>query len=112
MVTNRLDAATLQFLADGGKVLLFPPTNELKHSVGGAFHDRLLVLAHVCQGRDRAKTRAGAGHAGLHLRSEAIPRWRSFRRSSTATGNGGRSSKTRGRSSLMKLRRITARSST
>jgi hypothetical protein len=37
VVTNRLDAATLKLLADGGKVLLFPRTNELKHSVGGAF---------------------------------------------------------------------------
>ena len=37
LVTNRLDAATLKFLADGGKVLLFSRTNELKHSVGGAF---------------------------------------------------------------------------
>jgi hypothetical protein len=37
LVTNRLDAATMQLLADGGKVLLFPPVKELKHSVGGAF---------------------------------------------------------------------------
>lgn len=36
-VTSRLDAATLAFLAEGGRVLLFPKTNELKHSVGGAF---------------------------------------------------------------------------
>jgi hypothetical protein len=37
LVTNRLDAATRQFLADGGKVLLFSRTNDLKHTVGGAF---------------------------------------------------------------------------
>jgi len=37
VVTNRLDAPTLKFLAEGGKVLLFPGTNDHKHSVGGAF---------------------------------------------------------------------------
>lgn len=37
LVANRLDVATMKFLVDGGKVLLFPPTKELKHSVGGAF---------------------------------------------------------------------------
>jgi hypothetical protein len=37
LVANRLDAATMKSLADGGKVLLFPPTKELKQSVGGAF---------------------------------------------------------------------------
>jgi hypothetical protein len=37
LVTNRLDATTLKFLTDGGKVLLFSPTNDAKHSVGGAF---------------------------------------------------------------------------
>jgi hypothetical protein len=36
-VTNRLDATTLKFLADGGTVLLFSPTNDSKRSVGGAF---------------------------------------------------------------------------
>jgi hypothetical protein len=37
LVTNRLDEATLKFLADGGKVLLFSPNTDAKHSVGGAF---------------------------------------------------------------------------
>ncbi len=37
VVTNRLDEATLKFLSDGGKVLLFSPNNDMKHSVGGAF---------------------------------------------------------------------------
>lgn len=37
LVTNRLDEATLKFLTDGGKVLLFSPTNNMKHSVGGDF---------------------------------------------------------------------------
>ena len=36
-VSRRLDAATVAFLAGGGRVVLFPKTNELKHSVGGAF---------------------------------------------------------------------------
>lgn len=36
-VANRLDASTLQFLAEGGKVLLFSPTNDVKHSIGGEF---------------------------------------------------------------------------
>jgi hypothetical protein len=37
LVTNRLDAATLKFLADGGKVLLFSRTNDPKRTVGAAF---------------------------------------------------------------------------
>jgi hypothetical protein len=37
LVTNCLDGATLQFLTAGGKVLLFSPTNDVKHSIGGAF---------------------------------------------------------------------------
>jgi hypothetical protein len=37
LVTNRLDAATLKFLANGGKVLLFSRTNDPKRTVGGAF---------------------------------------------------------------------------
>ncbi len=37
VVTNRLDEGTLKFLTDGGKVLLFSPTNDMKHSVGGDF---------------------------------------------------------------------------
>jgi len=37
LVTNRLAAATLKHLAEGGRVLLFPKLDELKHSVGGAF---------------------------------------------------------------------------
>jgi len=37
LVTNRLDATTLKFLADGGKVLLFSRTNDPKRTVGGAF---------------------------------------------------------------------------
>jgi len=37
LVTNCLDEATLKFLTDGGKVLLFSPNNDTKHSVGGAF---------------------------------------------------------------------------
>jgi len=37
LVTNHWDAATLKFLAEGGKVLLFSRTNDPKHSVGGAF---------------------------------------------------------------------------
>ena len=37
LVTNRLDAATLKFLAEGGKVLLFSRTNDPKRTVGGAF---------------------------------------------------------------------------
>ena len=37
VMTNRLDAATLNVLAEGGKVLLFYRTRDLKHSVGGAF---------------------------------------------------------------------------
>jgi hypothetical protein len=37
LVTNRLDAATMQLLAEGGKVLLFYRTRDLKLSVGGAF---------------------------------------------------------------------------
>ena len=37
LVTNRLDATTLKFLTDGGKVLLFSCTNDPKRSVGGAF---------------------------------------------------------------------------
>lgn len=37
MIARRLDAAAQKHLSRGGKVLLFPRTNELKHSVGGAF---------------------------------------------------------------------------
>jgi hypothetical protein len=37
LVTNRLDAATLKFLTDGGKVLLFSRTTDPKRTVGGAF---------------------------------------------------------------------------
>jgi hypothetical protein len=37
LTTNRLDAATMQVLADGGSVLLFPPLTELTTSVEGAF---------------------------------------------------------------------------
>jgi hypothetical protein len=37
VVTSRLDDATMKTLADGGRVLLFSPTNDAKHSVGGAF---------------------------------------------------------------------------
>jgi hypothetical protein len=37
VMTNCLDAATLNILAEGGKVLLFYRTRDLKHSVGGAF---------------------------------------------------------------------------
>ena len=37
LVTNRLDATTLKFLADGGKVLLFSRTNDPQRTVGGAF---------------------------------------------------------------------------
>jgi len=37
VVANRLDAATQRHLQNGGKVLLFPRPDELKHSVGGAF---------------------------------------------------------------------------
>jgi hypothetical protein len=36
-VRNRLDAATLRFLTDGGKVLLFSRTTDSKRTVGGAF---------------------------------------------------------------------------
>jgi hypothetical protein len=37
VITDRLDAATLKFLADGGKVLLFSRTNDPKRTVGGSF---------------------------------------------------------------------------
>ena len=37
VMTNCLDAAMMQLLAEGGKVLLFYRTHDLKHSVGGAF---------------------------------------------------------------------------
>jgi len=37
LVTNRLDAGTLKFLTDGGKVLLFSCANDPKRTVGGAF---------------------------------------------------------------------------
>lgn len=37
LVTNRMDAATRKYLVEGGKVLLFYRTRDLKHSVGGAF---------------------------------------------------------------------------
>jgi hypothetical protein len=37
VVTNRLDAGTRKFLTEGGRVLLFSPTNDSKRSVGGAF---------------------------------------------------------------------------
>jgi len=37
VVAKRLDVATLQSLAGGGKVLLFPGTNDHKHSIGGEF---------------------------------------------------------------------------
>jgi hypothetical protein len=37
LVTNRLSAATMKFLTDGGKVLLFSRTNDPKRTVGGAF---------------------------------------------------------------------------
>lgn len=37
LVTNRLDAAVLEHLDGGGKVLLFPVLNELTNSVKGAF---------------------------------------------------------------------------
>lgn len=37
LVTNRLDAMTLKYLADGGKVLLFSPTHDARRSVVGAY---------------------------------------------------------------------------
>jgi len=37
VVTNSLDATTLKYLDEGGKVLLFYRTRDLKRSVGGAF---------------------------------------------------------------------------
>jgi hypothetical protein len=37
LIAHRFDAAAQKFLADGGKVLLFPKASDLKHSVGGAF---------------------------------------------------------------------------
>lgn len=37
LVTNHLDAATLKFLTDGGKVLLFYRNSDPKRTVGGAF---------------------------------------------------------------------------
>jgi len=36
-VTNHLDESTLKYLTSGGKVLLFSPTNDSRHSVGGEF---------------------------------------------------------------------------
>ncbi len=37
LVTHRLDAAAMKVLADGGRALLFSPTNDARRSVGGAF---------------------------------------------------------------------------
>ena len=70
LVTNRLDAATLKFLADGGKVLLFSRTNDPKHSVGGAFATDFWCWPMFAKGAIAQKTRTGAGHAGLPLRPE------------------------------------------
>jgi len=37
VITDHLDAAAQEHLKHGGKVLMFPRQDELKHSVGGAF---------------------------------------------------------------------------
>ncbi len=65
LVTNRLDATTLKLWTDGGKVLLFPRHDDLTHCVGGAFADRLLVLAHVRESRHRARLEPAPGTQGF-----------------------------------------------
>lgn len=59
LVGNRLDAATLKFLAGGGKVLLFPKPQELKQSVGGEFPTDfwcwpMFAKGAIAQGREPA----------------------------------------------------------
>ncbi len=58
-VTRRLDEATFRILADGGRVLLFPKLEEVKHSVGGAFPTDfwcwpMFAKGAIAQGRDPA----------------------------------------------------------
>lgn len=65
LVTNRLDATTLAHLSGGGRVLLFPRTDELTNAVDGAFATDFWCWAMFAKAATQRKLKTPPGTQGF-----------------------------------------------